>query len=116
VKKELKTHDNSYGASGLRPIGDEVAAEMIGPVAVDNREPVYQKMTDLGNGLWDLHTKIIVKKHLDEPVPIEEGDTEEMKQKTSYRFPDTDQDKPTLPETKKSLICDYSSSDEDEAD
>ena len=64
-----------------------MAEELLGPTALENREPVYEKMTDLGNGLWDLHTKLIVKKHIEEPAPLSEPGTEEMSQKPGYRFP-----------------------------
>ena len=85
---------------------------MIGPTALENREPVFNKMTDLGNGLWDLHTKLIIKKHIDEPEPINEGDTEEMLQKSNYKFPQTEEPS----ENTKAVICDYSSSEEEEGE
>lgn len=86
-----------------------MAEELLGPTALENREPVYEKMTDLGNGLWDLHTKLIVKKHIEEPAPLSEAGTEEMSQKPGYRFPAPEE----TTETKKAVICDYSSSEEE---
>lgn len=109
VKKLLKGGFEPHKIAAAQSIGDEVAQELIGPGALANREPVFEKMTDLGNGLWDLHTKIIIKKHIEEPEPLTETGTEEMTQKAEYRFPQTE--KP--PSNPKLAICDYSSSEEE---
>lgn len=112
LKKELKTSEDSRAVSSQKTLADDIAEELIGPAPLEDREPVFDKMTGLGDGLWDLHTKLIIKKHIEEPEPISEEGTEEMLQKPGYRFPQVEQP----PKIANTVICDYSSSEQEEGE
>ena len=78
----------------------KVAEEILGPVLEDKRK-VEKKLSQVGDSLWDLHTKVIVKKKIieGEDITPEEDPKEEEKAK-NYKFPGG--------------LCEYSSSGEDD--
>lgn len=86
-----------------KTIGDEVAQELLKPEVQEDK--VQNKATELGNGLWNLHTKVIIKKNIIHPDQLNETNTEEMTQKPGYILPTSKQ------AAKPSGLCDYSSSE-----
>lgn len=93
-------------------VQDEVDT-ILGP-NIPSPEILESKLTDVGDGLWDLHTQVLIKKRLNEPEPIRTSENPEIKEKEiSYKFP---QNSLVDPSSKKSGLCDYSNSSSEEED
>ena len=93
IQSSLKTNKTNDEESLLGP---ELQSDKT------KRQSVEEKLSVVGDQLWTLHTKVLLKKKITEPEPIAKTQSEaEEEQLASYKFPNT------------SLLCDYSD-DEDE--
>jgi len=93
-------------ASNIHP--EEVEDKILGPVVKEPevRSQVEKKVTEVGNSLWSLHTKVLLKKKLEDPEPISKtGTKEEEERLEKYKFP---------PSGKTNILVDYSSDEGEE--
>ncbi len=78
--------------------------EILGPEVQNNsqkRKDIEDKLSQVGEQLWTLHTKVILKKKVTDPEPIAKTSTEEEEARlAAYKFPP------------KSALCNYSDDEE----
>lgn len=92
------------GSSQKQP--DEEEREILGPDIQgdpEKRKGFEGKLSEVGEQLWTLHTKVLLKKKLIEPEPIAKTSSPEQEQKLAdYKFP------------QKGILCAYT--DDEESD
>lgn len=84
---------------------EEEELEMLGPQVQqdsEKRKNIEGKLSQFGEQLWTLHTKVILKKKVTDPEPIAKTNSEaEEKRLAAYKFPP------------KAAFCDYSDDEEE---
>ena len=96
--KKLHTDANAPEDAEKAILGPEVQQDR------EKRKSIEENLTKVGENLWSLHTKVILKKKIIEPEPIRETQTEiEEKRLREYKFPPP-----------AAALCNYSE-DEDDA-
>lgn len=85
---------------------EKTEEEILGPeVRVQTtRQKMEEGLTEFGDNIWELHTKILLKKKLVDPEPIARQFSTEVEQRLAdYAFP-----------PKRTTLCDYSEDEENE--